>query len=61
MPRAGRDIILVWDNPASGEAPTAVGVNALAKAGVELGENVSVIRRPKGKLRKRYLCVTSIY
>ena len=30
MPRAGRDIILVWDNPASGEAPTAVGVNKLA-------------------------------
>ena len=31
MRRAGRDIALQWHNPASGEAPRAVGVNALTR------------------------------
>ena len=44
MRRAGRDIALQWHNPASGEAPRAVGVNALTRAAFDLGENGSQAR-----------------
>ena len=45
--RGRRNIIFLWDHPASGEAARPVGVNALATAEVELGENGSILPRPK--------------
>ena len=53
MRRAGRDIALQWHNPAFGEAPRAVGVNALARQAFDLGENGSIFPRRKGKRNNR--------
>jgi hypothetical protein len=56
LPSEGQELALLslYPSPFCGAGQTrtiTAVVNALAKAGVDLGENDSVIPRPKGKLR----------